>query len=65
MCVCEKGKNNFVSLNPETQSYSGIELGLCKNMLRTRYFNDEGYMITQDIIMIKYCPLCGKELKSK
>lgn len=61
MCICEKTKAEFKPLN-NTASYSGLELSLCKNMLRTRYFNNEGYMISQDIVIIRCCPLCGQLL---
>lgn len=67
MCwLCEKNtktNHSFIALNSDTIEYSNLELAMCKNMLRARYFNNEGYMVSQDIIPIKYCPYCGKELK--
>ena len=62
-CVfCERNNNDFIPLN-QTADYSGIEISVNRQgMLRVRY-NDanEPNFITQDIINIKYCPICGKE----
>lgn len=65
MCkYCEHQNNDFVILN-ETSSYSGIEIALNKQgMLRSRYYEDNSQVwFTQDIVNIKFCPMCGKEFK--
>ena len=43
--------------------YSGIELAINrKGMLRARYYDvNRDVFETQDIIEIKYCPLCGRK----
>lgn len=63
MCQYCRGKNNdFVLLN-NTNMYSGVDIEMNKQgMLRVRVFNDEmdGF-VTQDILNILYCPLCGRK----
>jgi hypothetical protein len=57
---CSAENNDFIPLN-DTVDYSGIEISLNQQgMLRVRYYdiNDPNF-VTQDIINIKYCPMCG------
>ena len=65
MCeFCNWNTNDFVILN-DTADYSGIEFAIHKKgMLRARYFENgtKDLFISQDMINIKYCPMCGKEL---
>lgn len=64
MCfLCDADNNLFVPLNESTIEYSGIEIAINKQgMLRSRYFNDDGCMISQDIVNLRYCPYCGRQL---
>ena len=65
MCkYCEHENNDFVILNT-TVDYSNIEMALNRQgMLRVRHYADENQIwFTQDIINIKYCPICGKSFK--
>lgn len=60
-CECET--NDFVLAN-QNVSYSGIEISINRQgLLRVRtYINGvDDYFDSQDIIEIKYCPLCGKK----
>lgn len=55
------------SLLNDTSEYSGIEnvllTGKNLNLIRTRYFpKDNSCHIATDVIHIKYCPMCGREL---
>ena len=65
MCkYCEHENNNFVLLN-DTNMYSGIDIEINRQgILRVRVFNDEmdGF-VTQDMLNIKHCPICGREFK--
>lgn len=66
MCqYCEnRGDNDFVLLN-KTVDYSGIEMALNRQgMLRTRYYEQGKYDLwfTEDIINVKFCPICGRKL---
>ena len=57
---CECSTNDFEVLN-QTAEYSGIELSINRQgMLRARVLDDNGGFLTQDIVEIRYCPLCGK-----
>ena len=63
MCqYCDSNCNDFVIMN-QTMEYSGIELAINRQgMLRARYYDVNGDVFeTQDIIEIKYCPLCGRK----
>ena len=64
MCqYCEpRSCNDFVTMN-QTVEYSGIELAVnCQGMLRARYYDLNGDTFeVQDIVNIKYCPLCGRK----
>lgn len=56
--------NRFVPLN-NTVGYSGIEISMHqKGMLRCRYYENENLFETQDVINIKFCPVCGEKLKN-
>lgn len=60
---CECGTNDFEVLN-QTAEYSGIELSVNRQgMLRARALDDDGCFPTQDIVEIRYCPLCGKRFR--
>ena len=57
---CECDTNNFEPLT-QTAEYSGIELAVNRQgMLRARVLDDDGGFSTQDIVEIRFCPLCGK-----
>ena len=63
MCqYCMERNNDFVLLN-NSNMYSGIDIEINRQgMLRVRVFNDEmdGF-VTQDILNVRYCPLCGRK----
>ena len=63
--VCGTGGNAFKPLNPETVSYSGIEIAIADGMLRARIFDANGGMLAQDIVNIPFCPLCGRKFDRK
>lgn len=62
---CEHATNDFLPMN-QTIEYSGIEIALNRQgILRVRVLDcsDESPtigLLTQDIVEIKFCPLCGK-----
>lgn len=58
-------KNAFQVINMETMDYSGIEIALNRQgMLRIRtYAKEDTNFNSQDMINIKYCPMCGEEFK--
>lgn len=57
---CGTETNDFVMMN-QTVEYSGIEVAVNRQgMLRTRVYDSNGAMVSQDIVEIKCCPLCGK-----
>lgn len=60
---CGRTDNDFVLLN-ETADYSGIEISLnSQGMLRGRYYDDSSHIwFSEDIINIKFCPMCGRKL---
>lgn len=60
---CNAVNNDFIPLN-DTVDYSGIEISLNRQgMLRVRYYdiNDPDF-VTQDIMNVRYCPICGCEM---
>ena len=63
MCqYCKERNNDFVILN-NTNMYSGIDIEINRQgMLRVRVSNDEmdGF-VTQDILNVRYCPMCGRK----
>lgn len=59
---CNREDNDFVLLN-ETSEYSGIEMALNRQgILRIRHYSSNHMWATQDIVNIKYCPICGRKL---
>lgn len=63
MCEYCKSNTEFIPLNTTTD-YSGLEFALCGNMLRVRYSsNDYKHFESQDIVIIKHCPMCGRRLE--
>lgn len=61
---CGSENNDFILLN-ETSAYSNIEMAINRQgVLRIRHYEDNNQIwFTQDIINIKFCPICGKEFK--
>ena len=61
---CDEEYNGFTPLN-QTVDYSGIEIAINnKGMLRARCYSETtGNLITQDVVNIRYCPVCGRELR--
>lgn len=58
---CESTSNDFVPAN-QTAEYSGIEIAINRQgMLRARAIDESGNLVTQDIVEMRYCPLCGKK----
>lgn len=59
---CEHENNDFVVLN-DTKEYSGMEITLNRQgMLRVRYYDDDSRIwFSEDIINVKFCPMCGRE----
>ena len=63
MCkYCEHENNDFVAIN-ETADYSGIEMSLNRQgIFRVRYYEDDSRIwIDEDILAIKFCPICGRK----
>lgn len=65
MCkYCEANRyGDFVVIN-DTKEYSGIEMAInCQGMLRVRYYKYNGIdsFESQDILNVKYCPMCGRK----
>ena len=62
MCqYCEADNNDFFVMN-NTTDYSGIEMSINRQgMLRVRYYTEGGIWFSEDIVNIKYCPLCGRK----
>lgn len=64
--VCGAPDNGFVTLNRETAGYSGIEIAVARGgMLRARSLNEDGSMLSQDILNVPFCPLCGRRFDKK
>lgn len=64
MCkYCEQKDNDFVTLN-KTSNYSNIEMALNRQgMFRVRHYEDGSRVwFVQDILNIKFCPMCGRKL---
>ena len=61
---CNAEHNDFIVLNNETRFISNIEISLNKQgMLRVRCDEGDGWQwITQDIIGVNFCPMCGKKI---
>lgn len=66
MCkYCEADNNDFVLLN-DTRVYSGIEFAINRQgMLRVRFYEDFSQIwFSEDIVNIKYCPMCGRKFNA-
>lgn len=67
MCkYCEHENNDFVILN-DTVEYSYIEMALNRQgMLRVRCYEQSecDLCFSQDIINVKFCPMCGRKLST-
>jgi hypothetical protein len=61
---CDREDNDFILLN-QTVDYSSIEIALNRQgMLRVRYYEDSNQVwFSEDIVNIKFCPICGREFK--
>lgn len=60
---CESDGFNVIN---QTAEYSGIEVTVDRHgLLRVRTYTNDGVFCfeAQDIVEIKYCPLCGKAFK--
>lgn len=62
---CEADDNHFVLINTETNIYSGLSIAINRQgMLRVRFkYGDCDNFESQDIINIKYCPMCKRKLR--
>lgn len=60
---CDREDNDFVLIN-ETAGYSDIEMSLNRQgMIRVRVYNGDGWTwVSQDIVNIAFCPMCGRKL---
>ena len=60
---CKADNNDFILLN-KTADYSGIEIALNRQgMLRVRYYADDSQVwFSEDIINVKFCPVCGGKI---
>ena len=59
---CQSDPNMFITLNDCTVLYSGIDIAMNKQgMLRIRRLDSSGNLITQEIVDINYCPICGRK----
>lgn len=62
---CENKTKSFLPIN-QTVEYSGIEIALNRQgLLRVRVLDCSGgeptiRLVTQDVVELKNCPLCGK-----
>lgn len=57
---CDKNDNDFRTLNAETAQYSFLQIAMnSQGMLRVRDLSPGG---GQEIINIRYCPMCGEKL---
>lgn len=70
-CVCQTAEpQQFVSLNPDTIAYSGYRIDLNPDcaLLRIRHCVEKPAHVDltsytfQEVINIKYCPMCGRNL---
>lgn len=58
---CNRKDNDFVILH-DTADYSGIEMSLNRQgMLRTRYYGSNHLWYSEDIVNVKFCPMCGRK----
>ena len=57
---CRVEDNDFRTLNADTAQYSFLQISMnCQGMLRVRDLSPGG---GQEIINIRYCPMCGEKL---
>lgn len=65
MCqYCETKNNDFVIAN-QTVEYSNIEIAFNRQgMLRVRCYDESNIWFSEDIVNIKYCPLCGRKFNT-
>lgn len=62
MCKHCEDDVGFIPLN-NTVEYSGLEMSMsAKGMLRCRAYMFKDRFETQDVVEIKYCPMCGRKL---
>lgn len=69
MCICESEDKGYFGIN-DTIEYSGFEIGLSSTgFIRVRKYDfdsDFGWkMDGQDVLKIRYCPLCGKRFEKR
>jgi hypothetical protein len=68
MCqYCNAKNNDFILLNQDTAMYSGLNISINRQgMLRVRSndYDPDGFQ-SQEIVNIKFCPICGKKLGGK
>ena len=59
---CSGKDNSFVPMN-QTKEYSCIEMSLNRQgMLRVRVGDDgAGNFVTQDVVNVRCCPMCGRK----
>ena len=66
---CGIDTNQFNPIN-QTVGYSGIEVSLNRQgLLRIRVLDCSSReptigLLSQDVVQIKYCPMCGKQFQS-
>lgn len=60
---CHGFNHRFIPLH-NTSAYSGVEIAVnSQGMLRVRVLNECDVFTTQDIVNIKYCPMCGRKFR--
>lgn len=58
---CNSKDNDFVMLN-DTAEYSYIEMALNRQgMLRVRSYDETEIWFSEDIVNVKFCPMCGRK----
>lgn len=58
---CNRKDNDFVMLN-DTAEYSYIEMALNRQgMLRVRSYDETEIWFSEDIVNVKFCPMCGRK----
>lgn len=62
MCEYCEEKEGFTPLS-NTSEYSGLEISMNRNWIRCRAYMGKEIFVTQDVVSIKYCPMCGKKLE--
>ncbi len=60
---CHGLNHRFIPLH-KTSEYSGVEISVnSQGMLCVRILDYCGSFTTQDIVTIKYCPMCGRKFR--